>query len=104
MGMGGDRMRNLKLAMKLLALGAAGLVSLGAGLALAQAGGDAGPPPPGKEVYDKTCAACHAAPEAGSRTPPVASLRKMSAETITCGADHRRDEADRRRPDRRAAP
>jgi polyvinyl alcohol dehydrogenase (cytochrome) len=82
MGTGGDGMRNLKSAMKLLALGAAGLVSLGAGLALAQAGGDAGPPP-GKEVYDKTCAACHAAPEPGGRTPPFASLRKMSAETIT---------------------
>ena len=37
---------------------------------------------PGRQVYDEVCAACHAAPEAGSRTPPVASLRRMSAEQI----------------------
>lgn len=41
------------------------------------------PPPPGKAVYDQACAACHNAPEAGSRAPPVASLRKMSAQTLT---------------------
>lgn len=58
--------------------------SVAGGLALAQAT-DARPGDdhPGKAVYDKACAACHAAPEAGSRTPPVAALRKMSAETIT---------------------
>ncbi|MBW8816074.1 MAG: PQQ-binding-like beta-propeller repeat protein [Caulobacterales bacterium] len=51
----------------------------GAGLA---AHGQEGPPPPGKTVYDQVCAACHAAPEPGSRTPPFAALRKMSAEQI----------------------
>ena len=58
--------------------------SVAGGLALAQAT-DARPidDHPGKAVYDKACAACHAAPEAGSRTPPLASLRKMSASTIT---------------------
>ena len=58
--------------------------SVAGGLALAQAT-DARPVDdhPGKAVYDKACAACHAAPEAGSRTPPLASLRKMSASTIT---------------------
>lgn len=40
-------------------------------------------PPPGKDVYDQFCAACHNAPPAGDRAPPVASLRKMSAQTIT---------------------
>ena len=58
--------------------------SVAGGLALAQAT-DARPidDHPGKAVYDKACAACHAAPEAGSRTPPLASLRTMSASTIT---------------------
>ena len=58
--------------------------SVAGGLALAQAT-DVRPidDHPGKAVYDKACAACHAAPEAGSRTPPLASLRKMSASTIT---------------------
>lgn len=58
--------------------------SVAGGLALAQAT-DARPAEdhPGKAVYDKNCAACHAAPEAGSRTPPFASLRKMSGQTIT---------------------
>lgn len=51
-----------------------------AGMAQAQATDEA--PPPGKAVYEQFCAACHAAPEAGSRTPPVASLRRMSPETI----------------------
>lgn len=55
---------------------------LGAGsLAQAQATDEA--PHPGKAVYDQFCAACHAAPEPGSRAAPVASLRKMSAQTIT---------------------
>ena len=58
--------------------------SVAGGLALAQAT-DVRPidDHPGKAVYDKACAACHAAPEAGSRTPPLASLRTMSASTIT---------------------
>ena len=51
------------------------------GQALAQAT-DA-PPHPGKAVYDQVCAACHAAPQAGSRAAPMASLRKMSAQTLT---------------------
>jgi len=54
--------------------------SLG-GLAQAQATDEA--PHPGKAVYDQFCAACHAAPEEGSRAAPVASLRKMSAQTLT---------------------
>ncbi|WP_293458906.1 PQQ-binding-like beta-propeller repeat protein [Phenylobacterium sp.] len=65
--------------------GAAAIVGAGlagAGMrAEAQATDEA--PPPGKLVYDQHCAACHNAPEAGSRTPPVAALRKMSAETIS---------------------
>ena len=61
---------------------AAVLAGLGAaGLARAQAEDAA--PPPGKAVYDQFCAACHNAPEAGSRAPPVAGLRKMSAQTLT---------------------
>jgi polyvinyl alcohol dehydrogenase (cytochrome) len=75
-------MRSLKSAVRIVALGAAALISLGAGLALAQAAESDAAPHPGKAVYDKACAACHAAPEAGSRTPPVASLRKMSAQTL----------------------
>lgn len=39
-------------------------------------------PQPGKAVYDMACAACHNAPEAGSRAPALAALRKMSAGTI----------------------
>jgi polyvinyl alcohol dehydrogenase (cytochrome) len=74
-------MRGLKSATGLLGLGAAVAVSLGAGLALAQATDIV--PHPGKVVYDRACAACHAAPEAGSRAPPFASLRRLSAQTIT---------------------
>ena len=40
-------------------------------------------PPPGKAVYETFCAACHQAPEEGSRAVPVAGLRKMSAQVIT---------------------
>lgn len=58
------------------------LTGLGVGsLAQAQATDDV--PPPGKAVYDQYCAACHSAPPAGDRAPPVASLRKMSAQTLT---------------------
>jgi len=58
------------------------LAGIGVGnLAQAQATDEA--PPPGKAVYDQFCAACHAAPEPGSRAAPVSSLRKMSAQTIT---------------------
>ena len=32
---------------------------------------------PGQAVYDRACAACHNAPEPGSRAAPVASLRQM---------------------------
>ncbi|WP_068876048.1 MULTISPECIES: PQQ-binding-like beta-propeller repeat protein [unclassified Phenylobacterium] len=38
---------------------------------------------PGKTVYDQFCAGCHNAPEADSRAATVASLRKMSAQTLT---------------------
>ncbi|MET0271798.1 MAG: PQQ-binding-like beta-propeller repeat protein [Phenylobacterium sp.] len=63
------------------ALGAGAVIAVLAagGYALAQA--DA-PPHPGKEVYDRACAACHNAPEAGSRAAPVANLRKMSASAL----------------------
>jgi len=58
------------------------LAGIGVGdLARAQATDEA--PNPGKAVYDQFCAACHAAPEPGSRAAPVASLRRMSAQTIT---------------------
>lgn len=64
------------------AASAVALAGLGLGsLAQAQATDEA--PPPGKAVYDQFCAACHNAPPAGDRAPPVASLRKMSAQTIT---------------------
>ena len=76
-------MRSLRSATGLLGLGAAVAVSLGAGLALAQAQATDVVPNPGKVVYDRACAACHAAPEAGSRAPPLASLRKLSAQTIS---------------------
>lgn len=65
-----------------IATAALGFAGLGLGnLAQAQATEEA--PHPGKAVYDQYCAACHNAPEAGSRTPPVASLRRMSAQVIT---------------------
>ncbi|MDB5422981.1 MAG: glucose dehydrogenase [Phenylobacterium sp.] len=75
-------MRSLKSVTRLLALGAAGLVLLAAGPALAQAGAAEAPPHPGKAVYERACAACHAAPESSSRAAPLAGLRKMSAQTI----------------------
>ena len=63
-------------------VGAITMAGLGVGnLAQAQATDEA--PPPGKAVYDQFCAACHNAPPAGDRAPPVAALRKMSAQTIT---------------------
>jgi polyvinyl alcohol dehydrogenase (cytochrome) len=63
------------------AAAAMALAGLGLGsLAQAQAPDEA--PPPGKAVYDQFCAACHNAPEAGSRAAPVATLRTMSAQTI----------------------
>jgi len=37
---------------------------------------------PGQSVYDRACAACHNAPEPGSRAAPVASLRQMDARTL----------------------
>jgi polyvinyl alcohol dehydrogenase (cytochrome) len=37
---------------------------------------------PGQAVYDRACAACHNAPEPGSRAAPVASLRQMDARTL----------------------
>ena len=58
---------------------AAGLAVLALG-ALAQAPNE--PPPPGKALYETYCAACHQAPEEGSRAAPIASLRKMSASTL----------------------
>lgn len=76
------RSRHLRLAAGLAAAAAA---ALAAGLALAQAahGQDDRESHPGKAVYDQYCAACHTAPEAGSRAAPVASLRKMSAQTLS---------------------
>ncbi|MES2723974.1 MAG: PQQ-binding-like beta-propeller repeat protein [Pseudomonadota bacterium] len=62
-------------ALGLIAMAGALGVSATAG---AQAGDDAG-----KAVYDQFCAACHNAPEEGTRTPPLASLRKMSAQALT---------------------
>jgi polyvinyl alcohol dehydrogenase (cytochrome) len=67
-------------------LGAAAAAAVLAGLgiaSLAQAQATDEAPHPGKAVYDQFCAACHNAPEAGSRAPPVAGLRKMSAQTLT---------------------
>jgi polyvinyl alcohol dehydrogenase (cytochrome) len=61
----------------------AGAVLAGAGFGVrAQAQATDEAPSPGKLVYDEHCAACHNAPPPGDRTPPVAALRKMSAETI----------------------
>ena len=37
---------------------------------------------PGQAVYERNCAACHNAPEPGSRAAPVASLRQMDARTL----------------------
>jgi polyvinyl alcohol dehydrogenase (cytochrome) len=68
----------LKITAALAVAGAVAALAAG-GHALAQA--DA-PPPPGKAVYDRTCAGCHNAPEAGSRAAPVAALRRMSSTTI----------------------
>lgn len=63
---------------------AAATVLAGIGIAnLAQAQATDEAPHPGKAVYDANCAACHNAPPAGDRAPPVAGLRKMSAQTIT---------------------
>ncbi len=61
----------------------AALAITGFGLGgLAQAQSPDEPPHPGKAVYDAFCAACHNAPEAGSRAAPVGSLRTMSAQTL----------------------
>ena len=62
------------------AAAAAGLAFLAYG-ARAQAPDEA--PPPGRAVYETFCAACHEAPEEGSRAAPVASLRKMNAQTLS---------------------
>lgn len=64
---------------KFVAVGAA--IAAGAAAAWAAQAQDEAPHP-GKLVYDQVCAACHAAPEPGGRTPPFAALRKMSAEQI----------------------
>ena len=56
------------------AVAATAVLGFGLGsIAQAQATDEA--PHPGKAVYDQFCAACHSAPEAGSRAAPVASLR-----------------------------
>jgi len=65
-----------------VAVAAMALAGLGLG-SLAQAQAPDEPPHPGKAIYDQYCAACHNAPEEGSRAAPVASLRKMSAQTLT---------------------
>jgi polyvinyl alcohol dehydrogenase (cytochrome) len=73
--------RSARLAAGVSATAAA---ALAAGLALAQVRAEAdGPEHPGKAVYDQYCASCHNAPEAGSRAAPVASLRRMSVQTLT---------------------
>lgn len=68
------------------AVSAAAAAALAAGMALAQAAGGAAEHPgadhPGKAVYDRACAACHSAPEAGSRAVPLPGLRRMSPSTI----------------------
>jgi polyvinyl alcohol dehydrogenase (cytochrome) len=80
--MGGRMIRLKKLALGATGAAAVALAGWGVGnLAQAQATDDA--PHPGKAVYDANCAACHNAPPAGDRAPPVAGLRKMSAQTIT---------------------
>jgi polyvinyl alcohol dehydrogenase (cytochrome) len=61
-------------------------LALGAGLGfsqLAQAQATDDAPPPGKAVYEQFCAACHDKPAPGDRAAPVATLRKMSAQTLT---------------------
>lgn len=63
-------------------MGAGALAALAVaagGYAVAQAVDDVHP---GKLVYDASCAACHNNPPAGDRAAPVASLRKMSAQTL----------------------
>ena len=37
---------------------------------------------PGQAVYDRACAACHNAPEPGSRAAPMSSLKQMDARTL----------------------
>lgn len=39
-------------------------------------------PHPGRGVYETYCAACHNAPPAGDRAPPVAALRRMNAQVL----------------------
>lgn len=82
----GDEMLGgrLKAAVAVAALGAAGLVALGAGLAVGQGQPEGGGAPhPGKAVFDANCAACHAAPDAASRIPSIGALNRLSAQTIT---------------------
>jgi len=64
-----------------IAAAAVALAGLAVGsLARAQAADEA--PHPGKAVYDEFCAACHAAPPAGDRAPPLASLRRMNGQVL----------------------
>lgn len=79
----GERMIRLKkLALGATAASVVAFTGWGAAnLAQAQATDDAAHP--GKAIYDQNCAACHNAPPAGDRAPPVAGLRKMSAQTLT---------------------
>ena len=60
---------------------AVGSMGLGVGT-LAQAQATDAAPHPGQAVYEQFCAACHTAPEAGGRTPPLDALRKMNAQVL----------------------
>ena len=57
------------------------LAGLGLG-SLAQAQATDAVEPPRTAAYDQACGACHNAPPPGDRAPPVASLRKMNAQTL----------------------
>ncbi|RAK59355.1 hypothetical protein DJ021_05810 [Phenylobacterium hankyongense] len=71
----------------LAAAGAGALVlaaALGGGAALAQGHGEAEQfPSPGKDVFDRNCAACHAGADPQSRAPALRALQTMSASTLT---------------------
>lgn len=76
----------MRLGKRLAAAGAGALMmalAVGGGMAAAQGRATGGAADgPGKAVFDRNCAACHANPDPGSRAPALAALHRLSAGAI----------------------